>query len=184
MVCELHMCACCHFNCVWLLVTLWIVAHQVALSMGFSRQEYWSRLPCPPPGDLPDPGMEPMTPALAGRFFTSNTTGKAQCELYTSINPNNNLLPEFLIQLFWYIGLKNNRSLVNLMCTLSTSSFNFPNPSTLEKFIQSTTYAPSLYLFSSHCFSSCSISFFSLTQIRSTCFTFFGSDSNDIYRRP
>ena len=41
----------------------WTVACQAALSMGFSRQEYWSGLPCPPPGDLPDPGMEPRSPA-------------------------------------------------------------------------------------------------------------------------
>ena len=49
------------------------VACQSPLSMGFSRQEYWDRLPFPPPGDLPDPGMEPaslMSPVLAGEFFT------------------------------------------------------------------------------------------------------------------
>ena len=45
-------------------VTLWTVAHQVYLSMGFSSKEYWSGLLCPPPGDLPDPGMEPASPAL------------------------------------------------------------------------------------------------------------------------
>ena len=47
------------------------------LSMGFSRQEYWSGLPCPPPGDLPNPGIEPvslMCPSLAGRFFTTSAT--------------------------------------------------------------------------------------------------------------
>ena len=51
------------------------------LSVGFSRQEYWSALPCPPPGDLPNPGIEPMSlisPALAGRFFTTSTTLEAQ----------------------------------------------------------------------------------------------------------
>ena len=60
------------FSCVWLSVTLWTEAHHVPLSMEFSRQEYWSRLPCPPPGDLPGPGIEPtslMSPALAGGFF-------------------------------------------------------------------------------------------------------------------
>jgi len=49
--------------------------------MGFSRQEYWSGLPCPAPGDLPDPGIEPGTlksPALAGGFFTTSTTWEAQ----------------------------------------------------------------------------------------------------------
>ena len=56
-------------------VTLWTVAHQAPLSMGFSRQEYWSGLPCPPPGDLPVPGTElefRMSPALAGGFFTTS----------------------------------------------------------------------------------------------------------------
>ena len=52
------------------------LAHQAPLSMGFSRQEYWSRLPIPSPGDLPDPGIEPESPALAGRFFTSDPPGK------------------------------------------------------------------------------------------------------------
>ena len=47
-----------------LFVTLWTVAHQAPLSMGFSKQEYWSGLPCPPPGDLPDPGIEPSSPAF------------------------------------------------------------------------------------------------------------------------
>ena len=45
-------------------VTPWTVARQAPLSMGFSRHEYWSELPCPPPGDLPNPGIEPETPAL------------------------------------------------------------------------------------------------------------------------
>ena len=49
------------FSRVWLFATLWIVAHQAPLSMAFSRQEYWSRLPCPSPGDLPDPGIKPTS---------------------------------------------------------------------------------------------------------------------------
>ena len=56
---------------------LWTVAYQVPLSMGFSRQEYWSRLLCPPPGHLPHPGIEPaclMSPALTGGFFTTSAT--------------------------------------------------------------------------------------------------------------
>ena len=52
------------------------VAHKAPLSVGFSRQEYWSGLPLPPPGDLPNPGMEPTSPALAGRFFTTELRGK------------------------------------------------------------------------------------------------------------
>ena len=48
-------------SCVQLFVTPWIVAHQAPLAMRFSRQEYWSRLPCPPSGDHPDPGIEPVS---------------------------------------------------------------------------------------------------------------------------
>ena len=49
----------------------WTVACQVPLSMEFSRQEYWNGLPFPSPGDLPDPGIEPVSLALAGGFFTT-----------------------------------------------------------------------------------------------------------------
>ena len=58
------MCLLSHFSRFPLFVTLWAVAHQAPLSMGFSRQEYWSGLPCPPPGDLPNPGIKPRCAAL------------------------------------------------------------------------------------------------------------------------
>ena len=64
---------CCHFSRVHLFVTLWTIARQPPLSMGSSRQEYWSGLPRLLPGDLPDLQTEPTSlksPALAGRFFT------------------------------------------------------------------------------------------------------------------
>ena len=64
------------FSSVRLFATLWTVAGQAPLSMGFSRQEYWSGLSCPPPGDVPDPGIEPAClkyPTLA-RFFTTSAT--------------------------------------------------------------------------------------------------------------
>ena len=60
--------------------TPWTVAHQAPLSMGFFRQEYWSGLPFPSPGNLPNPGIKPASltsPALAGRFFTTNATWEA-----------------------------------------------------------------------------------------------------------
>ena len=57
-------------------VTPWTVAHQALLSIGFPRQEYWSGLPFPFPGDLPDPEIEPTSPALAGKFFTTEPPGK------------------------------------------------------------------------------------------------------------
>ena len=61
----------CMLSYVWLLVTPWTAAHRAPLSMGFSRQEYWLGLPFPSPGDLPDPGIEPTSPTLAGGFFTT-----------------------------------------------------------------------------------------------------------------
>ena len=70
-------CVLSRFSWLPLLMIPWTVALQAPLSMGFSRQEYWSGLPCPPPGDLPDPRMESVflvSPALAGRFFTIGAT--------------------------------------------------------------------------------------------------------------
>ena len=55
--------------------TPWTVAFQVPSSMGFPGQEYWTGLPFPSPGDLPDPGTEPASSALAGRFFTTEPPG-------------------------------------------------------------------------------------------------------------
>ena len=69
----------------WCPILLWTIVYQAPLSMGFSRQKYWSRLPCPPPGDLPNPGIEPTSltsAALASCFFTTSATWEAQ-SLYT-----------------------------------------------------------------------------------------------------
>ena len=65
----MHACMLSCFSCVQLFVTLWTVDHQAPLPMGFSRQEHWGGLPCPPLGDLPDPGMEHVSPALVGGFY-------------------------------------------------------------------------------------------------------------------
>ena len=64
---------------VQLFVTPWTVAHKVPLSMAFHRQEYWSGLPFPTPGDPPDPGIESRSPALTGGFFTTEPPGKPSC---------------------------------------------------------------------------------------------------------
>ena len=61
-----HFCCCLVTSCVQLFATLWTVIHQAPLSMGFPRQEYWSGFPFASPGDLPDPGIEAASPALAG----------------------------------------------------------------------------------------------------------------------
>ena len=58
-----------------LFATLWTVAHQAPQSMGFSRQEYWSGLPFPSAGDLPDPGIEPRSPTLQANALTSEPSG-------------------------------------------------------------------------------------------------------------
>ena len=63
-------------SCVQLFETPWTIAHQVPLSMEFSRQEYWSRLPCPPPGDLPEPVIEPGSPALQADSLPTEPPGK------------------------------------------------------------------------------------------------------------
>ena len=81
-------------SCVQLFATVWSAAYQAPLSMGFSRQEYWSGLPFLPPGDLPNPGTEPkslMSSVLAGRFFTTSATWKALHYLITKPKYNQEL---------------------------------------------------------------------------------------------
>ena len=78
---ELRSCACSVISIMSNSVMLWTVAHQAPLSMGFSRQEYWSGLPCPPSGDLPDSGIKPASlkfPALVDRFFTTSATSNTE----------------------------------------------------------------------------------------------------------
>ena len=73
-------------SCVWLFVTPWTIARQAPLSMGFSRQKYWSGLPFPSPGDLPDPGIKHASPPLIGGFFTTEPPGKPRGILKWSAN--------------------------------------------------------------------------------------------------
>ena len=75
-----HACTGSRFGHVQLFATLWTVAHQVPLSVVFPRQEYWSGLPCSPPGDLSDSGIRPeslTSPALTSGFFTTSTAWEA-----------------------------------------------------------------------------------------------------------
>ena len=84
-------CVLSRFRWIWLFVTLWNVAHQALLSMEFSRQEYWSGLLYPPPGDLPDPGIQPaspMSPSLAGRFFTTQETNLSKEWAWLPLRPS------------------------------------------------------------------------------------------------
>ena len=78
-----HACAVSLYRRVRQFATQWTIARQ-ALSMGFSRQEDWSGLPCPPPGDLPDPGIQSLSlvpPSLTGRFLTTSNTWEALLKL-------------------------------------------------------------------------------------------------------
>ena len=77
---QWHTCVLNHFSCVQLFLSLWTVAHQAPLSKEFSRQEYWSGLPFPSPGDLPNPGIKPVTlvsPALQAYSLPSEPPEKA-----------------------------------------------------------------------------------------------------------
>ena len=93
-----------HFSRVQLFATLWTVAHQAPLSTGFSRQEYWSGLPCPSPGAFPNPGLKPVSlrsPALAGRFFTASATWKYVLSMYKSKSSNQACVTRMLHELCW-----------------------------------------------------------------------------------
>ena len=92
-------CVLSHFSLVWLFATLWTVAHLVPLSMEFPKQEYWNGLPCPPPGDLPVPGIKPTSlksPAFARKFFTTSITWEAQSGSASYSIVSNSLQPHGL----------------------------------------------------------------------------------------
>ena len=86
------------FSRLGLFVNLWTIACQAAVSVGFSRQEYWSELPCPSQGDIPNPGIKPqslMFPALAVGFFTTSAIWEAHIYVYIFIYINIHKLQEW-----------------------------------------------------------------------------------------
>ena len=92
-----------------------MAAQQAPLSLGFSRQEYWSGLPFPSPGNLPDPGIKPaslVSPALAGRFFTTVPPGKPMCSKW--------LVPKVLNLFYCYQG-----ALILTYCTWKFTELMF-----------------------------------------------------------
>ena len=74
-------------------VTPWTVAHQAPLSMDFSRQEYWSGLPFPSPGDLPDPGIKSKSPSLLADSLSSDPLGKPHTMKYQTIKKKKEIMP-------------------------------------------------------------------------------------------
>ena len=99
---------------VWLFATPWTIAHQAPLSMGFSRQEYWSALPFPSPGDLSDPRDRTQVSCIAGRCFNLWANREAQCIL--GIGKNGNFLLASL-GLICYVLIKNNERLCKVLNT-------------------------------------------------------------------
>ena len=82
---EIHIVKVKSLSRVGLFMTPWTVAHQAPPSMGFSRQEYWSGLPFPSPGDLSDPGIKPRSPALQTDALTSEPQGKPHSSCSSAI---------------------------------------------------------------------------------------------------
>ena len=120
-------------SCVRLFATPWTIAHQAPLSMGFSRQEYWSGLPFPSPRDLPKPGIKPRSLALQADVLTSKPAGKpADIHIFSSMNSNNQssgndakiLDKSFSNQSFttYYQKLKNQN--IQIMCVLLLSALS------------------------------------------------------------
>ena len=104
------------FSCVPLFKTIWTVAHQASLSMGLSRQEYWSGFPCPFPRDLPDPGIELFTLrsfALAGEYFTTSATWEALFCFY-------NILKKWIL----YSHFRNEKKMFKVFPTLYLKLIN------------------------------------------------------------
>ena len=82
----MYVCMLSHFSCIQLFATLRTVVGHAPLSMGLSKPEYWSGVPFPSPGDLPNPGIKLVSPVLAGMFFTISTTWEASHVHFYSIS--------------------------------------------------------------------------------------------------
>ena len=142
----LRACVLSQFSHVQLSTTSWTVVRQAPLSLGFSRQEYWSGLPCPPPENLPDPGIKPTSPAspaLAGRLFTTEPPEKPRFVCNTHLR-----LFCFLFQLPW--EWKQCRT--TEYRTDVTAWTRWPS-STRENGLTQQCPVPRRYMFVLHCFS-------------------------------
>ena len=95
----------CMLSCFQPSVTLWTIAYLAPLSMGFPRQEYWSGLPLPPLGDLPNPGINPaslVSPVLADSFFTTAPPGKPYCPHVLDASPQESYIYFLFLSLLIY----------------------------------------------------------------------------------
>ena len=145
------------FSRVWLFVTLWTVDRQAPLSMAFSRQEYWSVLLCPVPGDLPGPGIEPVSlksPTLAGRFFTTSDTWEALRHTSVQFSSVAQLYPTLRLHELQHVrppcpsptpGVYSNSYPSNLWCHPTISSSVIPFSSRLQSFPASGSFPVSQF---------------------------------------
>ena len=99
------------FSCAQLFAIPWTVAHQTPLSMEFFRQDYWSRLPFPTPGDLPNPGIKTASPALAGGFFTTEPPGSPRICINLTV-PLPGILPTELTQDVHQIYVQSSQNII------------------------------------------------------------------------
>ena len=131
-------------------VTLWTVACQAPPSMGFPRQEYWSGLPFPSPGDLPDPGIQPISlksPSLASQFFTASTR---LCINFSSINY---LQQTFALHAMRLTGKKNIYIMIYFksIITLNTQKYSTFFPSHIFIFLFHFSSIYTVYPFTNYC---------------------------------
>ena len=125
-VCETMGCCAQSLSHVRFFATLWTVICQALLSMGFSRQEYWSGLPCPPPGDLPNPGIELRSPSLQADSLASEPPGKPIFILSTSISSSvkcvcksvKQHLPHLVVGYITCINDKLSYQILRVMCVI------------------------------------------------------------------
>ena len=120
---------CCHFSNIWLFATLWAVAYQTPLSMRFSKQEYWSGLPCPPPEDLLNSEIEPRSPALHVDSLPPEPPGKLRREQNCQLRAVgrcivSRFLSEISAWLLWYCSFSFN----SLSLVMQTVTFEMCTP--------------------------------------------------------
>ena len=143
-------------NPVWLFATPWTVACHIPLSVGFSRQEYWSGLPFPSPRDLPNPGIEPRSPSTPGRLFTVWATREAHCLKAEAVMKKNTERRKIFVVLLWCSVQFNSvaQSCLTLCNPINRSTPGLPVHHQLPEFTQTDVHRVSDAIQPSHPLSS------------------------------
>ena len=138
-----------HFICVQLNLCPWIIDHQASMSVEFSRQEYWSGLPCLPPEDLPDLGIKLeclMSLALAGKFFTTSTHWEAHKRLYILKSMWKSGFRCKLICLKDYSLYSNIHSFLHDLQQYFVMLISFPYKLLVSKYAENTTFSFEVFM--------------------------------------